>query len=55
MPRGILAKPLVLHTRDEGIVVIPSGTQIGVVSNDDWYHDIQDADIQEAIDVLENY
>ncbi len=40
--RGILAEPITLHTA-EGIVVFPAGVQVDVTSNDDWYHDVQDA------------
>ena len=45
MMRGILAKLLVLHTRDEGIVVIPSGTQIDVVSDDCSPDDVPNIDL----------
>ena len=50
--RGILSSAAVLHTA-EGVVAFPAGSQIDVVSNDDWYHDVQDADIDEALDLLE--
>jgi len=50
--RGILEKPIVLHTA-EGIVVFPAGCQVAVESNDDWYHDVQDTDICEAVNLLE--
>lgn len=50
--RGILEKPIVLHTVD-GIVVFPAGCQVDITSNDDWYHDVQDVDICEAVSLLE--
>ena len=50
--RGILSQPLVLHTRKDEIVVFPAGTQIAVRSDDKWQHDVQDADIQEAVELL---
>jgi len=49
--RGILEKPIVLHTT-EGVIVLPAGCQVAVESNDDWYHDVQDADIQEAVSLM---
>jgi len=49
--RGILERPIVLHTPDE-VVVFPAGSQVAIESSDDWYHDIQDADIQEAAKLL---
>ena len=50
--RGILEKPMILHTA-KGVVVFPSGSQVSVESDDDWQHDIQDADIREAVNLLE--
>jgi hypothetical protein len=50
--RGILAGPVELHT-PEGIVVIPSGSQVSIQSCDDWQHDVQTADIIEAVNLLE--
>ncbi len=50
--RGILEKPIILHTA-EGVVAFPAGCQVNVESNDDWYHDVQDADICEAVNLLE--
>lgn len=50
--RGILEKPIVLHTA-KGIVVFPAGCQVVVESDDDWYHDVQDADICEAVSFLD--
>lgn len=49
--RGILERPIVLHT-PMGVVTYPAGSQVDVTSDDDWYHDIQDADIQEAARLL---
>ena len=50
--RGILEKPIILHTA-EGVIAFPAGSQVDIVSNDDWYHDVQDADIGEALSLLE--
>ncbi len=50
--RGILEKPMILHTA-KGVVVFPSGSQVIVESSDSWYHDVQDADIREAVKLLE--
>lgn len=49
--RGILVKPLVLDSGPD-IVVMPAGTQVNIESSDDWYHDVQNADIDEAIDLM---
>ena len=50
--RGILEKPIVLHTA-KGVVVFPAGCQVAVESNDGWQHDVQDADISEAVSLLD--
>lgn len=50
--RGILEKPVITHT-PEGIIVFPAGSQVDITSNDGWYQDVQDADIKEAVDLLE--
>ena len=51
--RGILSTPTILHTREGEEVVFPAGAQVDIISNDDWYHDVQDADINEAVRLLE--
>jgi hypothetical protein len=50
--RGILSSAAVIHTA-EGVIAFPAGSQVDIGSNDDWYHDVQDADIDEALDLLE--
>ncbi len=50
--RGILERPIILHTTDDEVVVIPAGSQIEVISEEYWYHDISDTDIQEAAELL---
>jgi len=49
--RGILSSAVILHAED-GIIVFPAGSQVEITSNDNWYHDVQDADINEALDLL---
>ena len=50
--RGILETPIILHTNENEVVAIPAGSQVEVISEEYWYHDISDADIQEAAKVL---
>jgi hypothetical protein len=50
--RGILSKPLVLHTAGE-VIVMPTGSQIEVRSDDTWYHDVQPSDIEKAVTLME--
>ncbi len=50
--RGILSTPAILHTA-EGEVAFPAGAQVDITSDDDWYHDVQAADIEEAVSLLE--
>jgi hypothetical protein len=51
--RGILSSCAVLHTADGKVVALPAGSQVDITSDDDWYQDVQDADINEALDLLE--
>jgi len=58
MIQGILAKPVILHsikagqtTHENAIVVIPSGSYIRITA-DDWQPGVRNADIEEAIDLL---
>jgi hypothetical protein len=51
--RGILATTVILHTKYGNVAAYPAGTQVEIMSNDDWYHDVQDTDINEALDLLE--
>lgn len=50
--RGIIERPIVLHTAKGEVVAFPAGSQVDITSNDDWYHDISDADILEAVKLL---
>lgn len=51
--RGILAHPIVLHTANDEEIAFPAGAQVDIKSDDSWQHDISDADIREAISLLD--
>ena len=51
--RGILTGCAVLHTSEGNIIAFPANAQVDITSNDDWYHDVQDADIEEAVKLLD--
>ena len=50
--RGILSSAVVLHSIEGEVIAFPAGAQVDITSNDDWYHDVQDADIDEAVHLL---
>jgi hypothetical protein len=50
--RGILQKPVLIQADVDGEqadVVIPSGAQVEISSDDSWYHDVSEKDIEDAV------